>query len=142
MITGFAHTGFVVRDLASMTAFYRDVVGLAVQVEFEAKGEFFSKVLGFADPHAKVAFVGKEGATHSLELIQYVNPRGGDAHWAKNDAGATHLCFNVDDAEATYRRLSEGGARFVSPPVAAGASKVCLAQDPEGNWIEFVERAG
>jgi len=28
MITGFAHTGFVVRDLAAMTAFYHDVVSV------------------------------------------------------------------------------------------------------------------
>jgi catechol 2,3-dioxygenase-like lactoylglutathione lyase family enzyme len=146
MIIGFNHTGFVVRDLEKMTAFYRDVLGLTVQLEFEAEGEFISKVLGFPDVRAGITFLSKEGAGHSLELLQYLGSAGGDGHSARNDAGATHLCLSVDDLEATYKELSARGVRFVNPPAAGdsplGPIKLCLAQDPEGNWLELIELSG
>ena len=37
MITGFNHSGFVVRDIDKMVAFYRDVLGLTVLREVDSK---------------------------------------------------------------------------------------------------------
>lgn len=144
MITGFYHTGFVVRDLEAMTAFYRDVLGLAVQWELELEGEYISQLLGFPDAHLRIVLLGKEGDKHSLELIQYLNPPGGDGHGPTNALGASHLCFYVDDLEGMYRELSGHGLRFVNPPAVRdyqerGTFKVCYAQDPEGNWLELLE---
>jgi catechol 2,3-dioxygenase-like lactoylglutathione lyase family enzyme len=52
----------------------------------------------------------------------------------------------VDDLDAFYRDLSGKGVRFVSPPairpnpVYPAASKGCYMQDPDGNWLELLER--
>jgi hypothetical protein len=45
----------------------------------------------------------------------------------------------VDDLDADYAELSDRGVNFESPPVLIVALKACLARDPEGNWLEFVE---
>ncbi len=146
MITGFNHTGFVVRDIERMTAFYRDVLGLVVQFEAEVEGEFISKLMGFPDTRARITFLERAGEKHVVELLQHLTRGGGDGHCARNDAGAAHLCLSVDDLESTYTELSGKGVRFVNPPATGdspmGPIKLCLAQDPEGNWLEFIELSG
>ena len=129
--------------MEAMTAFYRDVLGLVVQFEAEVEGEFISKLMGFPDTRARITFLEKQGDKHVLELLQHLSRAGGDGHCARNDAGAAHLCLTVDDAESTYRDLLAKGVRFVNPPAAGdspmGPIKLCLGQDPEGNWLEFIE---
>ena len=130
-----------------MTAFYREVLGLAVQRELELEGEYISQLLGFPNAHLRIVFLGTEGEQHDLELLQYVNPPDGDGHGPKNRLGTAHLCFNVDDLEGMHRELSGRGVRFVNAPAVRdfpgrGTIKTCYAQDPEGNWLEFMERAG
>ncbi len=146
MITGFNHTGFVVRDIEAMTTFYRDILGLVVQFEAEVEGEFISKLMGFPDTRARITFLGRENEKHALELLQHLSAAGGEGHCGRNDAGAAHLCLAVDDADATYRELSARGVRFVNPPASGdsplGPMKLCLGQDPEGNWLEFMEMSG
>lgn len=143
MITGIHHVSLVVADLRVMTAFYHDVCGLAVRGEREVHDSpFVSRVVGYDDVQLNLVMLGAEGDPTRLELIEYVSPRGSDGHGPKNAFGASHVCFRVDDLEATYRRLSEAGMRFVASPTtettASGQThSVCYAQDPEGNWIEF-----
>lgn len=139
MIMGFAHTGFVVTDIEAMTAFYRDVLGLAVVREVELAGDLAAQITGYADARVRVVFLGKEGEKHLLELVQYLHPSGSDRHSTRNDAGATHLCFSVDNLDAVYNELCDRGVRFSAPPVALGLLKAAMSQDPEGNWLEFIE---
>jgi catechol 2,3-dioxygenase-like lactoylglutathione lyase family enzyme len=105
----------------------------------ELFGELASRATGFAEARLLVAFLGKDGDNHTVELIQYVTPPGLERHAAKNDLGATHLCFTVDNLDAAHAEFSDRGVRFESPPVQIGSLKACLARDPEGNWPEFIE---
>jgi catechol 2,3-dioxygenase-like lactoylglutathione lyase family enzyme len=139
MVAGFSHTGFVVQDVARMTAFYRDVIGLSVLREAALDGDLASEVTGFDDAIVNVVFLGRPQERHMLELVQYINPAGGDAHGARNDAGCAHVCFTVDDIAATYERLIGQGVQFAGPPVRMGTLLAANARDPEGNWIEFIE---
>ncbi len=119
------------------------MLGLVVQFEAEAEGEFISKLMGFPDTHARITFLEMQGEKHVVELLQHLTAAGGDGHCARNDAGAAHLCLLVDDLESTYRELSARGVRFVNPPASGdsptGPMKLRLGQDPEGNWLEFME---
>jgi hypothetical protein len=45
----------------------------------------------------------------------------------------------VDNLDAAHATLSDSGVNFGSPPVPIGLLKACVARDPEGNWLEFVE---
>ena len=84
---------------------------------------------------------------HSVELIQYLNPPSETVIISdRKDVGATHLGIIVDDLDSFYEELSGKGMRFVNPPaVRANATyplsrKGCYLQDPDGNWLELLER--
>ena len=143
VVAGFHHTGFVVRDLAAMTAFYRDVLGLQVQLDVELTGDPAAQLTGYPGAHVRVVFLGAPGEQHVVELVRYLQPAGGDAHPARNAQGAGHLCFRVDDVDATHRALA-ARVRFVNPPVhwelaGVGPVAACYGQDPEGNALEFLK---
>ncbi len=149
MISGFNHSGFVVQDLERMVAFYRDTLGLVVEREIDSVAPPEGDHTGIPGAHRALVFMGhggKPGNTggHSLELIQYLNPPSPDGHLQRHQLGAAHVCFNVEDITAFHGRLSAHGVRFVTPPKFRpgpdGATHgICYAQDPEGNWLEFIQ---
>jgi catechol 2,3-dioxygenase-like lactoylglutathione lyase family enzyme len=148
MIKGFFHTGFVVQDMERMIAFYRDGLGLQLRSDSVMKGEVIAQINGLPDIEVRVVFFGREGDPHTLELAQYINPASDrEVHSARNDFGASHLCFYVDDIEELYKRLKDNGLSFINRPLeralAGGVTiKQAHARDPEGNWLEFIKRPG
>ena len=140
MIRGMNHSGIVVRDLDSAVGFYRDVVGLKLLDTFERDGGPISDVLGYENTHIKGATL-DIGEGHKLELIEYINPPPAARPTEERSVlGASHLAFNVDDAEETYKSLIGRGAKRLNPPVEVVPGKiVCYLQDPDGNWLELVE---
>ena len=80
-----------------------------------------------------------------MELIQYISPPSGRSAIKINDLGASHLAFFVEDMDRFYQETSRRGLTYVNPPTAltdeAGNvnRKVCYSQDPDGNWLEFIE---
>jgi catechol 2,3-dioxygenase-like lactoylglutathione lyase family enzyme len=140
------HTGFVVSDMARSLAFYRDLLGLKEELNAIREGEGISQVVGYPNARLHVVYLGTGDLKHSVELIQYLNPPGGNiAPTNRNDVGATHLGIIVDDLDSLHEYLSARGAKFISPPVSRPgtiyARKVCYLQDPDGNWLELLEGA-
>lgn len=142
------HTGFVVSDMERSLAFYRDLLGLEEERNAVLEGEFISELLGFDGLKLHIVFLSNGDMRHSLELMQYLNPKGGPvAPRARNDVGATHMGVVVDDMDSLYAEFLEKGVKSVSPPVHRPdaeypwARKACYVEDPDGNWLEFVERA-
>ena len=145
MLKSMFHTGFVVRDIDKTIDFYTNVMGLKLVGRTERSGDFASLLLGFQDAHIKGAFV-ELGDGHQLELIQYINPPVGDGRsLSLNDAGASHLAFFVENIEDFYANKSQRGLAFNSEPASLFDEdgkllrKALYAQDPDGNWLEFVE---
>ena len=143
MLKSFWHTGFVVRDIESSVAFYTEVMGLELTARREISGEFIEKVVGFKDAHLKIALLNM-GEGHILELVQYIVPPSAEGHINRNDLGASHLAFFVENIEEYYATMSQKGLHFIGPPgslVQDGkvVRKGVYAQDPDGNWLEFVE---
>ncbi len=141
MIKRLHHTGFVVRDLDEAVSFYRDVVGLEVQRQYERTGPGIDQVIGYEDARLRIALLGAAGGDHILELIQYLNPppaaRGSEE---RSVLGGAHLSLLVDDIQAVFDKLSKNGAQIMNPPtdVAPGRT-ACYLQDPEGNWVELMQ---
>ena len=143
MLKSFYHTGFVVHDLETSVKFYTEVLGLEVVRRMEREGPFIEQVLGFEQAHIIGAFLSMAYG-HSLELIQYLVPPSGHGKVERNDLGATHLAFWVSNIEECHARMSERGLKFISPPASfvqdgVVVRKAAYAQDPDGNWLEFVE---
>ncbi len=142
------HTGFVVSDMERALDFYRDLLGLAEERDYVLEGEFISELVGYPDARLHIVYLGAGDLRHSIELIQYLNPPGEVAPLPdRRNVGATHLGIIVDDLDSFYQELSARGVRFVNPPAVRSdavypfASKGCYVQDPDGNWLELLERA-
>ena len=145
MLGSMFHTGFVVRDIESSIRFYTDVLGLNLQRRGTHSGEVVEKRLGFKDAHVLTAFLNL-GNGHSLELVQYIVPPSGEPSVSRNDLGASHLGFYIGDIDEFYATMSQKGVRFCSSPqpsIREGKviGRVVDAQDPDNNWLEFVELA-
>ncbi len=144
MLKSFYHTGFVVKDLGKSARFYAEVLGMQMGDRIERQGEFVEQVLAFPGAHIDRAFLDK-GEGHKLELVQYFSPASGPGGVERNDLGAAHLAFFVDDLDRFYTETSQKGLRYNNPPAAQYdgngnvSMKACYAQDPDGNWLEFVE---
>jgi catechol 2,3-dioxygenase-like lactoylglutathione lyase family enzyme len=141
------HTGFVVSDMERSLEFYQDLLGLKQERNQILEGEFISELAGYPDARLHIVYLGTGDLRHSVELIQYLNPAGTPAAMPeRHQVGASHLGVIVDDLDAFYAELSRRGVRFVSPPairpgaVYPMASKGCYMQDPDGNWLELLER--
>ena len=144
MLKSFFHTGFVVKDIEESVRFYSEVLGMRIAGRTERQGEFVEQVLAFPGAHIKGGFV-DIGEGHQLELIQYLSPQSGPGGINRNDLGASHLAFYVEDIDRFYEETSKKGLTYNNPPATmydengAVARKACYATDPDGNWLEFVE---
>jgi catechol 2,3-dioxygenase-like lactoylglutathione lyase family enzyme len=146
MVKAFFHTGFVVKDLEASIKFYTEVIGLKLRGRSERTGEFAEKMLGFKGAHIRGAFLDLGDGGYFLELIQYMNPASGPNTMVRNNIGAAHLSFLVDNVDAFYAQTSKKGLRALNPPAALVQDgrlqrKAYYSQDPDGNWLEIVELA-
>ena len=137
------HTGFSVADLERSVKFYTEGVGLEVDVIMDLAGPGLSSVVGYKNATIKAAMlVGEDGQL--LELLQYTNPpskpRQKDQQYERYWAGAAHLGFFVDDAQATFDRCVALGGKVLNPLIEAYPNVwACYMQDPDGNWFEIVQ---
>ena len=144
MLKSFFHTGFVVKDIEASIKFYADVLGMRIAGRTEREGEFVEQVLAFPGAHIKGGFVDM-GEGHQLELIQYLSPASGENDLQRNDLGASHLAFFVEDLDKFYEDTSGKGIKYNNLPATMVdengklSRKAAYAQDPDGNWLEFVE---
>jgi lactoylglutathione lyase len=136
------HTGLVVKDLDKQVAFYRDVVGLKVMRETEAIALPGGGHTGLDGARRKLVFLGDDYGEHQLELIYYIDPASPAGNpLDHHQVGSIHICFKTENIQDCYENLLQHGAPLLTPPRFArgGAVRLCYAQDPEGNWIEFKE---
>ena len=143
MLKSFFHTGFVVADIDKSIGFYQDIMGLKVVMQDERSGEYAEKLLGFRGAHIKIAYLGI-GDGHLLELVEYIVPRGNISSIDRNDLGASHVCFIVEDIDNYYTNMSAKGLMFINPPSSLYdgdrvVRKTLYGQDIDNNWLEFVE---
>ena len=145
MVMGFNHSGVVVKDIDKIVAFYRDVLGLEVEREVDSKAPPTGDHTGIPGVHRKLVFMGFPNGEHSLELVYYHTPEPKDGHLHHTQLGGSHICFNVANLAELHAKLSEQGVRFITEPkfrmVANGFRVgICYALDPEGNYLELMER--
>ncbi len=145
MVTGFNHSGFVVKDIEKMVEFYRDALGLTVMREVNSVAPPEGDHTGIPGARRTLVFVGKAEGEHVLELVQFDDPPSPESERPRNNhLGAAHVCFNVDDLEKLHRDLTARGIEFVTPPKFrespdGGRRGICYARDPEGNYLEFIQ---
>ena len=141
MVTKIHHTGFIVSDIEKLLPFYRDILGMEVVADLGVIGGPVNEaVMGIPGSEVKIVMLQMGGQT--VEFVQLVTPPGqpipDDAQYAK--VGRSHIAFEVDDIKAIYKRLEEKGIRFVCPPQQIPGMTFFYLRDPEGLWVEMVQR--
>jgi methylmalonyl-CoA epimerase len=102
-----AHVGVAVASIAEAVAFYRDVLGVEPHAPDAADG---STVVS-------LPFGGPE-----VELLEPTSEDGPIAKFlAKRGPGIHHICYEVDDLDATLERCRQAGYRLVDEVPRTGA---------------------
>lgn len=111
--TRIAHIGIAVGELEAILPFYRDVLGMPEVPLDDADG---ASIVGLAagDPLVEL-----------LEADSADSPIG--RFVAKRGPGIHHLCFSVDDLDATLERCRAAGIRLIDESPRIGAEKKRIA---------------
>jgi catechol 2,3-dioxygenase-like lactoylglutathione lyase family enzyme len=149
-VSGINHVSFVVSDIERSIDWYCRYLGLELEARQRQDNDYTRKLVGVPDAVLEVALLRTAENSQTgprVELIQYVEPRGGRVEAAVYDVGATHLAFEVDDLRALYDTLETEALAFQSPPVAIehGVNRggyTCYLADPDGNRLELHQPPG
>ncbi|MFV0372964.1 VOC family protein [Microbacterium sp.] len=130
------HVGLSVADLDAQIAWYRRAFGFEAVHPFEIapvglRGAFLLGPDGLA-----IELLERQGSVH--------HPPATTPPDALLNQGWAHVCFRVDDVDAVFERLIAAGATAVSEPGPSPEPDVRFAfvTDPEGNFLELLDRAG
>jgi lactoylglutathione lyase len=145
-VTGVFHVGLTVREMDEALRFYRDTLGLELESRYELPGRVVARVVGIESEQVILAWLAVPGSDVRLELFEYQGIERSSLASRPCDIGYGHLCLYVEDLDAIYQRLCDGGYDSRTPPVTltggshAGA-KVLYATSPDGYDVELYERA-
>jgi len=136
------HFCVVISDLKRSLRFYRDLLGLKVDKEFNESGVYIDNILGLKNAIYHNVKMSAENGSTQIELAK-VETHESEANTTENilKIGASHICFETEDLDALYKRLVKDGVDFICQPqlVPQGVAKVTFCKDPDGTLIELVE---
>jgi glyoxylase I family protein len=140
------HVGITVSDLAAARRFYLEGLGCEEVAAQRSTAPYLS-MTGYDGVAIDMAFARVPGTDVVLELQEYqeLPEKSAPRSEGTSRPGSSHLCFAVDDLDATLARLERYGARRVTDPVEvdrginAGARAVYV-RDPDGFTLELYQR--
>jgi catechol 2,3-dioxygenase-like lactoylglutathione lyase family enzyme len=142
---GFDHVSVSTADIDRSIAFYSGLIGVPVLDRGEESGPELRQLVGRDDVSIRWADLDL-GDDRILELVQFITPKGGTIPKSLWDPGSGHIGLRVDDLDALYPRLLEADVTVRSEPVTWhepgvwDGVRVVYAIDPDGTWVELVER--
>jgi methylmalonyl-CoA/ethylmalonyl-CoA epimerase len=127
--TRIAHIGIAVQSLDSSVSFYRDILGLPDVPLADSDG---ARIVGLA---------------LGPSLVELLEPDSTDSpiakFLAKRGQGIHHVCFAVDDLDATLERCRAAGIRLIDQTARMGAEGKRIAflhpSSTSGALIELTE---
>lgn len=144
MFVKLEHVGLSVSDMERSLAFYRHLVGMEVVMDLDFASEsLLGDIVGMPRASARVVHLRLGDAV--LELFEYREPRGRaipeDRRQADN--GFIHVGFKVTEIHEIYDRLTQHGARFISPPIELRPGAwVAYFHGPDGEVCELRQTPG
>lgn len=126
------HVAIVVEDLEAALPFFRDLLGLPLD-----------RVAEVPEEEVRVAFFPMEGG--EIELVQPTTSDSGVARFlARRGPGLHHICVEVEDLEATLRRLQTAGVQLIHETPLMGRDGIRYAfihpKSAFGVLVELYER--
>ena len=133
--------GFAVSDIDALLPFYTEVLGFTVFSDLLVPPEK-SAPTGLSPTGYRVVRL-ETNLGNRYKLAQPAAPPelSGPVEFALQKQGGAYVTFIVDGLKALQQRLKEHGARIMSDGIVQVRPGVglLLAQDPEGNYLEFVQ---
>lgn len=129
---GLHHVGYLVSDIRSAAAHFRDVLGYAAE----------SDVIEDPQQTSLVQFLRLPGGQSWLELISPNGPGGKLTAALAKGGGLHHLCYEVRDIDAACLKFRGKGCAMISPPVDARAfpgRRIAWFMDNRRFLFELVE---
>ncbi|MEU0403726.1 VOC family protein [Streptomyces sp. NPDC006197] len=149
-LTRGARVGISVSDLDVAIDFYQALTGRPPVAQGTMHSASLGKSQGLPDAHLRYATINLDGL--GIDLIEFQDPVGWRTNGAANRPGSMHLCFEVEDFDAVYKRMKEAGYDFLGDdytflagevtPDAALGTKVAYFNDPDGTNLEIIEPRG
>lgn len=119
-----------VRDVPTMTAYYRDILGFEVEATYEDPGYATLRLGGVRLSLAEQGHTADDLPSHTM------TSQSDPAH------PAVALVLEIEDIGVAVEHLRSHGAHFASdvfrPPWGGGR---CFITDPEGNLVEIEQPA-
>jgi methylmalonyl-CoA/ethylmalonyl-CoA epimerase len=113
--TRIAHVGIAAASIDALMPFYRDVLGLPETPLDDSDG---ARIAGLAAGDSLIELL--EPADTASPIAKYLDKRGPGIH---------HICFTVDDIDATLARCRRSGITLIDETPRVGA---------EGKRIAFL----
>ena len=112
--TRIAHVGLAVRSATDLHSFYRNVLGMS---EAELADSDGARISGF---------LAGESLVELLEADQPDSPIG--KFLERRGPGIHHICFAVDDLDATLQKCRDAGLRLIdeSPRLGAEGKRIAF----------------
>lgn len=125
----FIYAGIRVKDMDESIRFYAEVFGMEVVEKRERTPQTEGEVATLRSP----------AGDQLLELNWYAEgSRFGTPY--VNGEDLDHLAFDVDDLDAALAELSGKGVEVVIRPGEIGGWREAFVKDPNGIWIELLQR--
>ena len=128
--TRIAHIGIAVQALDELLPFYRDILGMPEVPLDDADG---ARIAGLAAGESLVELL--EAEAPDSPIARFVSKRGPGIH---------HICFAVDDLDATLARCRTAGLRLIDETPRPGAHHSLVAfvhpSSAHGVLVELKQR--
>ncbi len=144
MIRSVHHVSYTVSDMDRALRFYGEGLGFEVLHDRRVSGDFPERLTGFQNASLRVVHL--KGHGQGLELIEYFEPEGVAPAPRTCDVGSSHVCYTGSDLDGLLAKLTELGARALSPPQTVdggpnGGNRCVYMLDPDGIPFELTEPA-
>ena len=127
------HVAVIVRDVEASLAFWRDMMGLPVELVLPIE-------------HDKVTIAFLPVGESKIELVQPTDDTTGVARFLESKGeGFHHVCFEVSDINAALMRLGMDGIELVDSVARKGAEGPVAFLHPRschGVLVELIEAPG
>ena len=144
MIFGIHHVSVTVSDIDKALPFYVDLLGLKLlYIRENVGGKETSRGLGVERAKMRIAVL--NAGEDTVELIQYIAPKGRPYDRRPCDIGNMHIAFKVNDIKKKYDELVKKGVKFNAPPIEIRGGKMkgwlwTYFNDSDGAQLELVEQ--
>jgi lactoylglutathione lyase len=118
------HTSITVKNMDESIAFYTDVLGMSLNGRREIK-----------ENNAEIAFLELAGTSHRIELTWWK----GKKDYAEGDQ-LDHIAFGVENLARFMDEMRKKKVEVVKEPYMMGSGLIAFIKDPNGIWLELIER--